>query len=164
MRPTASELLHGVRTLLLVQILPEVMAPHLRAQVILALGLLDAAAVELNDAPAAYGEEQSRMAALVWQALPIVRRAGTDGSLASDLESAVAPSAEAGDRSLEAQTTAAVRRLDLLDRLAALCDEAIAAGSDEQSIDSALLRLARSVDVELHAIIARRTAWMRVNV
>src|SRR5215208_4272038 len=59
MRPTALDILRGVRALLLEEVLPEVAAPQLRTQVALAIGLLDAAAVELDDAPAAYAADDA---------------------------------------------------------------------------------------------------------
>src|SRR3712207_9373186 len=93
MRPTAIELLRGIRTMLVEDVLPATATPHLRTQVTLAIGMLDTAAAELNDAPAAYAEERRRMIALAAEAAPVLRRLAPDAALLSDLEAlASAPS------------------------------------------------------------------------
>src|SRR5262249_50212791 len=91
MRPTALEMLRGVRTLLLSELLPGVAAPNLRAQVSLAITMLDAAARELDDAPAAYAAERERMRALAAEALPLVRLAAVDAPVVAELEALAAP-------------------------------------------------------------------------
>jgi hypothetical protein len=153
-RPTAFEILHGVRTLLAQDLLPEMTAPHLRSQVMLAVSMLDAAAAELNDAPAAYAEERARMIALAADALPLIRRIAPADPLIADLEAISAAPPEPPDRSLIAQAEESARLLGLLDRLSAACDEPDAGERGD------LTALGERVDTELRAHIARRATWI----
>ena len=153
MRPTALEVLRGVRALLLEEVLPEVAAPQLRTQVSLAIGLLDAAAVELDDAPAAYAEERARLTALAAEALPLVRRLDPDDPLAAELAalSTADPPAAGSLRAMEAESA---RLLAALDALAAFCDERAGAGVDE-----VMVALGGRVRGEVAALVARRQRW-----
>lgn len=152
MRPTGLELLRGVRTLLLEEVLPELTAPHLRMQLGLAIGMLAAAAAELDDAPAAYAEERGRALALAAEALPLLREHALDESLAGELEALLAAPEPPAARPVTALEAESARLLDLLDRLLARCD----ARNDG---DAALAALADRLDAELHARIDRRLAW-----
>jgi hypothetical protein len=149
MRPTALELLRGVRTLLLAEVLPGVASPFLRTQVSLAIGMLDAAARELDDAPAAHTAERERMRALAAEALPLVRAAAPDASLLSALEALAADGAD-GALTVSAMAEEFVRMLGVLDRLSALCDA---------DTTGTLAPLGARVDAELRAQVARRASW-----
>lgn len=153
MRPTGMELIRGVRTLLAAEILPEIAAPHLRAQVGLAIGMLDSAAAELEDAPAALAEERPRTAALAAEALPLLRRAGADAALVAEMAELASNTAalSGGMRSIYEQSA---RLLDLLDRLSAFVDERAESG------DAEIEALGRRVDGELRAVVARRARWI----
>jgi hypothetical protein len=149
MRPTALEMLRGVRTLLLSEVLPGVAAPHLRAQVSLAITMLDAAARELDDAPAAYAAERERMRTLAAEALPLVRLAAVDGPVVAELEALAVPGG-GGVLKLSAMAEESARLLGVLDRLSALCDE---------DTTDTLASLGARVDAELRARVARRATW-----
>jgi hypothetical protein len=153
-RPTGLELLRGVRALLATEILPEMTAPHLRAQVMLAVGMLDAAAAELNDAPAAYAEERARIVALAAEALPVVHRLAPGSPLAEELETLAGAAPTPPDRHVAALGEESARLLGVLDRLAAFVD-AHATGDGRD-----LAGLRDRLDAELRAQIARRMAWI----
>ena len=156
MRPTALELLRGVRTLLLHDVLPGTATPHLRTQVTLAIGMLDAAAAEFDDAPAAYGEERARMIALAAEALPILRRAGADVALLDEIEALARAPVEPPDRRLTALGEEASRLVGLLDRLAVFCDE-----HEPNPFAAAEITVLRQrVDAELRSLVSRRTRWL----
>src|SRR5262245_60054696 len=123
MRPTGLELIDGVRALLATEILPEMTAPHLRMQVMLAVGMLAAAGAELDAAPVVYAEERARVGALADEALPLVRRIAPEAALIAELEALAAPSAAEQPRRMSLQAEESARLLGLLDRLCAFCDE-----------------------------------------
>lgn len=152
MRPSAVEMLRGVRALLGGEIVEGVTSPYLRTQVMLAIGLLDAATREIEDAPAAFAEERRRMLALAAEAVPVVRAIGPADALADDLASLADVVSDPASLTLPNQTAASVRLAGLLDRLCAWCD-AHAEASDEAA------QLSGRVDAELHALVARRNAW-----
>jgi len=154
MRPTGLELLRGVRTLLAEEILPGAAPPHLRAQLMLAVGMLDAAAREMEDAPAAYADERARMVGLAAEAVPVVRRLAPDHPLLLDLETLAAAPVAPPDGRMSAMAVESARLLDHLDRLCAFCDAHCAAGNGAD-----LDTLARRVDDELRALAARRLTW-----
>jgi hypothetical protein len=154
MRPSGLELLRGVRSLLLTEVLPELAAPHLRSQVMLAVGMLDSAAKELDDAPAAFSEERARMIALAAESLSAVRRIAPDSPLAGELEDVAAASVEPPDRRMTALNEEAARFLGVLDRLSEFADQHADAG------DAGAVALGRQVNDELRAIIARRATWI----
>ncbi|MGD9890017.1 MAG: hypothetical protein AB7R89_10755 [Dehalococcoidia bacterium] len=154
MRPSGLELLRGVRSLLLTEVLPEIAAPHLRSQVMIAVGMLDSAAKELDDGPAAFGEERARMMLLATEALPVVRRLSQDASLVRELEDVTAASVEPPARRVSALNEEAARFLGILDRLSEFVDRHSDAGDAEAGA------LGRQVDDELRAIIARRATWI----
>jgi len=154
MRPTGLELLHGVRTLLLTEVLPEVTAPHLRSQVMLAVGMLDSAAAELDDAPASAHEERTRMIALAAEALPVVRRIAPGSPLVEELGVLAVASIEPPDRRVSAFDELSASYLGVLDRLGAFADEHEPAGDEE------IATLSRRVVDELGVVIARRASWI----
>jgi hypothetical protein len=154
MRPSGLELLRGVRSLLLTEVLPELAAPHLRSQVMLAVGMLDSAAKELDDAAAAFGEERARMIALAGEALPAVRRLSPHSSLIGELEDVAAASVEPPDRRMTALNAESAGFLGVLDRLSEFTDQ------HSDADDAEVIILAGRVDDELRAIIARRASWI----
>lgn len=154
MRPSGLELLRGVRSLLVSEVLPELAAPHLRSQVMLAVGMLDSAAREFEDAPAAFGEERARMIALASEALPVVRRIAPDSSMIGELGSVASDSIDATDRRMTARYEEAARFLGVLDRLSAFADQ------HADADDAEVVALGRLVDDELRAITARRATWI----
>lgn len=154
MRPTGLELINGVRTLLAAEILPEVTAPHLRAQVMLAVGMLATAAAELDAAPAVYAEERLRLAALAAEALPVMQRLARESALTAELDALAASSETKTGQRISLQAEESARLLGVLDRLCAFCDERQASG------DAAVTALAARVDGELHAWTAARLAWI----
>ena len=154
MRPSGLELLRGVRSLLLNEVLPELAAPHLRAQVMLAVGMLDSAAREFDDAPAAFSEERARMIALAAEALPVIRRVSPESSMVGELGVLATDSIEPPDRRLTALYEDAAQFLGVLDRLCDFADQHAEAG------DAEVATLCRRVDDELRAIIARRATWI----
>lgn len=156
MRPTSLELLRGVRAMLAREILPETASPTQRLQVTMAIGMLDAAAAELNHAPMAFHEERTRMTALAAWALPVLESARAEPSLVADLAAVAGAPSEPLDRRISAMAEDAARLLDLLDRISAFCDERLASG--ETSPDVTLL--GERVDTELRAQIARRSQWV----
>src|SRR5215213_1704686 len=92
MRPTSLELLHGIRSLLAQEILPAVAAPHLRAQVMLAVGMLNSAVAELEDGAVASADEHTRLLELAAAMLPAIDRLAADTSLADGIRTlALAP-------------------------------------------------------------------------
>jgi hypothetical protein len=153
MRPTALELLHGVRSLLATEILPEMTAPHLRSQVMLAVAMLSAAAAELDGAPVVYAEERARLAALADEALPVVRRVAPESPLVADLDALAASAVLAPDR-MSRLAEESAQLLVVLDRLSAFCDEQRELG------DPAIAALAARVDGELRAWTGARMAWI----
>ena len=155
MRPTGLELLRGLRTLLLNDVLAATTTPHLQTQVRLAIGMLDAAVKELDDAPAAYTEERARMTALAAEALPLVRRTAADHPLLSDLEALAASPASPPAGRMTAMAEESARLLDVLDRLCAFCDEYHTTNGE----GSEVAVLGRRVDDELRALVARRAKW-----
>jgi hypothetical protein len=154
MRPTGLELLRGVRTLLLTDVLPEMSAPHLRSQVILAVGMLDWAAKEFDDAPAAFVDERTRMIALAAEALPVVSRVAPGSPLVEELRDVAAASVEPPNRRLTALDKEAGRFLGVLDRLSEFTDAHVGTG------DAEVAALGSRVDGELRSIIACRTSWI----
>ncbi len=154
MRPTGLELLHGVRTLLLTEVLPEVTAPHLRSQVMMAVGMLDSAARELDDAPAAFREERARLIALAATVLPVIRRASPDSPLVGELERVASAPDAPPDLRLTALEAESDEFLDVLDRLAAFADEHADGGGAD------VAALGRRVADELRLLIGRRAAWI----
>jgi hypothetical protein len=151
MRPTALELLSGVRSLLAREVLPAVATAHLRAQVGLAISMLTAAAVELDEAPATYAEERARMVSLAGAALPALERLAPGHPLTGEMSALLRTPSEASQESLSVQIQASVAALDLLDRLAAFCDE--------HDGDKGAAALGRLVNAELRNITARRLRW-----
>lgn len=154
MQPGGLEILRGVRTMLAAEVLPEMTAPHLRAQVGLAIGMLDAAAAEFDDAPLAYAEERARMMALAAAALPAVRRLAPGTALVEDLAGLTSGAPTENGRSMRAIGEEFARFLDLLDRLSAFADE------HAEADDAVVRALGDRVDAELNAVIARRLAWI----
>ena len=154
MRPSGLELLRGVRSLLMNEVLPELAAPHLRAQVMLAVGMLDSAAREFDDAPAAFHEERARMIALATEALPVIRRVSPEASMVGELGALASGSIEPSDRRLTALYEEAAHILGVLDRLCDFADQHAETG------DAEVVMLGRRVDDQLRAIIARRATWI----
>lgn len=152
MRPTAIEMLRGVRALLGGEIARGVTAPYLRTQVMLAIGLLDAAARELEDAPAAFAEERRRMLALAAAATPLVRAISPVEALADDLALLANDPSDPASQTLPNQRAASARLAALLDRLAAWCDT-------HARTHPEAAQLAARVDAELHALVSRRIHW-----
>lgn len=148
MRPSGLELIAGVKTLLATAVLPGIASPYLRTQVALAIGLLDAAAAELNDAPAAYDAERQRARELAAEVALQVEAAAADDPLVQDLADIAALPAEPPDRSTKAMEAESVWLLGIIDRLSALCE----AHPD-------LAETGARVDAELRAQVRRRLAW-----
>jgi hypothetical protein len=154
MRPSGLEILRGVRSLLVTDVLPELAAPHLRSQVMLAVGMLDSAAREFDDAPAAFSDERARMIALASEALPVVRRISPESSMAGELGALTMGPSDPPDRRMTALYEDGARFLGVLDRLGELLDWHAEAG------DAEVAALGGRVDAELRAIIARRATWI----
>ena len=154
MRPTGLELINGVRALMATEILPEMTVPHLRAQVMLAVGMLAAAAAEFDAAPAAYAEERSRLTALAAEALAVVWRLAPEGTIAAELGALAASSETQTGQRMSRQAEESARLLGMLDRLCAFCDE------HRESGDPAVVALAARVDIELRAWSTVRIAWI----
>jgi hypothetical protein len=153
-RPDGLELLRGVRALLAGVVLPELASPYLHAQVLLAVRMLDAAALELEDAPAAYLTERQRAIALIAEALPLVGERAEPGDRAA-LAALAALSPWPADARLTALTEQSRRFQAALDLLAALCDAPDA--------DPALTVLGERVEAEMRAVVERRAGWGEVQ-
>jgi hypothetical protein len=151
MRPNALDLLDGVRDLLLHSVLPEIAAPHLRTQVGLAIQMLHAAGAELTDLPAAIPAERERLSALARAALPLVVRLAPGDALIEMLTEAVKTRPLATEQTVVSLLAEDARMLDLLDRLAALCEE--------HAAEPEAIALGRAVDQELRARVLRRLRW-----
>lgn len=158
MRPDALEMLRGVQATLLTKVLPEVASPYLQMQVQLAVGMLGAALLELDDAPAAYAEERARVLALARTALPLVEAETPDDPRAVDLAALLECPDELPDRRLSVQAAESARLLGLLDRLLAWCEGA-GAGSRGLGAGGEAAGLAAAVTAELRTQIARRASW-----
>ena len=154
MRPDGLDLLRGVRALLAGSVLPEVAAPYLHAQVLLAVRLLDAAVLELEDAPAAFAAERARAIVLVSEALPLVRHRA-EPALLAELAAVAALGPSPDDLRLSALATDSRRFLAALDMLAGLCDTT--------GGEPALTALGERVAAELRAVVERRAGWGAVH-
>jgi hypothetical protein len=152
MRPTASEILVGLRAMLLHDILPEASAPHLRTQVMLAVGMVNSAAAEIEDAAASLIAERARMIALAREVHGHVQEAAPDDPLAADLAALAGAPAEPADYRLSALTAESERLRGILDRLDEFCDDRAADGSAREA-------MRRSIDAELRAGVAERLRW-----
>lgn len=152
MKPTGLEMLRGVQALLVEQVLPALSAPHLRGQVGMAIGMIAAAAAELDDAPALYPEERARARAMARRALPLVQARSPDEPLLRDLAALADEHEAASPQRVTVLEAESARLLDLLDRLIAFCD-----GRNEHDIE--LAALGAALDAELHARLDRRLAW-----
>jgi hypothetical protein len=141
-----------VRALLLEEVLSETAAPHLRTQVSLAIGLLDAVAVEVEEAPAALIAERARMIALARHAAPLVQRTAPDDPLAADLTDLAVASATPADYRLSAMTAESERLHGILDHLGAFCDDRLADGADRDT-------LRRLLGAELRAGVGQQMRW-----
>ena len=156
MRPTAIELLRGIRALLVEDVLPATTTPHLRTQVTLAIGMLDTVSAELNDAPAAYAEERARAITLAADAAAVLRRLAPDSALLDEIQALARAPSEPPDLRLTALQEESARLLALLDRLATFCDDY----QVDSSGDTAIPGLRQRIDAELHTLVARRARWL----
>lgn len=151
MRPDATEMVRGVRALLAGEILHAVSAPYLRAQVMIAVGLLDAAVREFEDAPATFAEEQHQILALAREAMPLVHQLAPNTPLITELTVTISAQQTITTAPLSGQREAAAQMLGVLDHLSAFCDQ------HAESTEVAALGV--KVTALLHAVVARRAAW-----
>ena len=152
MRPTALDILHGLRTMLLQDVLPDAVAPHLRTQLMLAVGLVDSAASEIESATAAYIAERARMIALAREVAAYVDAAAPDDPLAGELAALDGAPVQPPDYRLSAMTAESKRLRDILDHLDAFCDDHLA----EEPARDAVRRL---IDAELRAGVMEQMRW-----
>jgi hypothetical protein len=157
MRPDGLELLRGVQALLSGRVLPQIGSPYLQVQVQMAIGMVGAALVELDDAPAAYAEERARVGALARQALAL--RPDPEAVPLAELQ-ALAGETASGAARLSEQSAGSARLLGLLDRLLAWCEEMDGDGPrvvDGEQAERAAL--AATIRAELALQAGRRATW-----